>query len=29
MKKLNLHSAVELVRYAAKFGMIDVGLWKK
>lgn len=29
MKKLNLHSAVELVRYAAKFGMIDVSLWKR
>lgn len=29
MKKLDLHTAVELVRYAAKFGMIDVSLWKK
>ena len=24
MKKLNLHSSVELVRYAAKFGLIDI-----
>lgn len=29
MRKLDLHSTVELVRYAAKFGLIDVDLWKK
>jgi DNA-binding NarL/FixJ family response regulator len=29
MRKLDLHSSVELVRYAAKFGMIDIALWKK
>ena len=29
MRKLELHSTVELVRYAAKFGLIDVDLWKK
>ena len=28
MRKLNLHSTVELVRYAAKIGLIYVGLWK-
>ena len=28
MQKLRLHSAVELVRYAAKIGLIDVDLWK-
>jgi len=29
MRKLDLHSVVELVRYAAKFGLIDVDHWKK
>jgi DNA-binding NarL/FixJ family response regulator len=29
MNKLDLHSTVELVRYAAKYGLIDVNLWKK
>ena len=29
MNKLNLHSTMELVRYAAKFGLIDVTLWQK
>jgi len=29
MSKLDLHSTVELVRYAAKFGLIDVTLWQK
>ena len=29
MKKLNLHSTMELVRYAAKLGLIDVDLWKE
>ena len=28
MNKLDLHSTIELVRYAAKLGMIDVDLWK-
>ena len=28
MNKLGLHSTIELVRYAAKIGMIDVDLWK-
>jgi DNA-binding NarL/FixJ family response regulator len=27
--KLGLHSTMELVRYAAKLGLIDVDLWKK
>jgi len=29
MSKLDFHSTVELVRYAAKFGLIDVTLWRK
>ena len=29
MHKLDLHSTVELVRYAAKLGLIDVDLWKE
>ena len=28
MKKLGLHSTIELIRYAAKLGLIDVDLWK-
>ncbi len=28
MDKLDLHSTIELVRYAAKLGLIDVDLWK-
>ncbi|NVL89887.1 MAG: response regulator transcription factor [Desulfobacterales bacterium] len=28
MKKLGLHSTIELVRYAARLGLIDVDLWK-
>ncbi|MBF0510525.1 MAG: response regulator transcription factor [Deltaproteobacteria bacterium] len=28
MSKLNLHSAIELVRYSARLGLIDVDLWK-
>lgn len=28
MHKLNLQSTIELVRYAAKIGLIDVNLWK-
>jgi DNA-binding NarL/FixJ family response regulator len=28
MEKLNLHSTIDLVRYAAKLGLIDVDLWK-
>jgi len=26
--KLNLHSIIEMVRYAARLGIIDVNLWK-
>ena len=29
MRKLDLHSTVELIRYAAKLGVIDVDLWKE
>jgi DNA-binding NarL/FixJ family response regulator len=29
MNKLNLHSPVELVRFATKLGLIDVDLWKE
>jgi DNA-binding NarL/FixJ family response regulator len=29
MNKLDLHSAIELIRYAAKLGLIDVDLWKE
>lgn len=29
MKKLNLQSSIELIRYAAKLGLIDVELWKE
>ena len=29
MRKLNIHNAMELVRYAAKLGLIDVDLWKE
>jgi DNA-binding NarL/FixJ family response regulator len=29
MHKLNIHSAMELVRYAARLGLIDVELWKE
>jgi DNA-binding NarL/FixJ family response regulator len=29
LSKLDLHSTVELVRYAAKYGLIDVTSWKK
>ena len=28
MRKLGLHSTIELVRYAAKIGLIDLDLWK-
>ena len=28
MRKLGIHSAMELVRYAARLGLIDVDLWK-
>lgn len=28
MRKLDIHSAMELVRYAARLGLIDVDLWK-
>jgi len=29
MRKLDLHSIIELTRYAAKLGIIDVDLWKE
>jgi DNA-binding NarL/FixJ family response regulator len=29
MRKLDLHSAMDLVRYAAKLGLIDIDLWKE
>ena len=28
MRKLDLHSPIDMVRYAAKLGLIDVDLWK-
>jgi DNA-binding NarL/FixJ family response regulator len=28
LRKLNLHSVIELIRYAARLGIIDVDLWK-
>ncbi len=29
LRKLNIHSTLELVRYAARLGIIDVDLWKE
>ena len=29
MNKLDIHSTMELVRYAAKLGLIDVDQWKE
>jgi DNA-binding NarL/FixJ family response regulator len=29
MNKLELHSSLELVRYAARLGLVDVDLWKE
>jgi len=29
MNKLGLHSAMDLIRYSAKLGLIDVDLWKE
>ena len=29
MRKLGLHSTIELVRYAVKLGLIDIDLWKE
>jgi len=29
MNKLGLHSSMELVRYAARLGLVDVDLWKE
>jgi DNA-binding NarL/FixJ family response regulator len=29
MRKLGLHSTLELVRYAAKIGLIDINNWKE
>ncbi len=28
MRKLDIHSSIELIRYAAKLGLIDIDLWK-
>ena len=28
-KKIGLHSTIELVRYAARLGLIDADLWKE
>jgi len=28
MKKLDIHSTYELIRYAARLGIVDVDLWK-
>jgi DNA-binding NarL/FixJ family response regulator len=28
MRKLGLHSAIDLARYAARLGLIDIDLWK-
>ncbi|MGD2029407.1 MAG: response regulator transcription factor [Desulfobacterales bacterium] len=28
LRKLNIHSTIELVRYAARLGIIDVDMWK-
>ncbi len=29
MRKLDIHNAMELVRYSAKLGLIDIDLWKE
>lgn len=29
MTKLDLHSSLELIRYAARYGLIDVDIWKE
>ena len=29
LRKLNLHSTMELIRYAARLGIIDVDLWRE
>ena len=29
MRKLDLHSTLEIARYAAKLGIIDIDLWKE
>jgi DNA-binding NarL/FixJ family response regulator len=29
MNKLGLHNIIELIRYAARIGLIDVDLWKE
>jgi DNA-binding NarL/FixJ family response regulator len=29
MRKLNIHNSMELIRYAARLGLIDVDLWKE
>jgi DNA-binding NarL/FixJ family response regulator len=29
MRKLGIHKTIELVRYAARLGLIDIDLWKE
>ena len=29
MRKLEIHGTTELIRYAAKIGIIDIDLWKE
>jgi hypothetical protein len=29
MRKLDLHSTFELIRYAAKLGIVDIDRWKE
>jgi len=29
MKKLDIHSTMDLVKYAARLGLIDLDLWKE
>ena len=29
MRKLGLHSTIDVIRYAAKLGLIDIDLWKE
>jgi DNA-binding NarL/FixJ family response regulator len=29
MRKLDVHSSIELTRFAAKLGLIDIDLWKE
>jgi DNA-binding NarL/FixJ family response regulator len=29
MRKLGIHKTIDLVRYAARLGLIDIDLWKE